>query len=337
MNNQTKKFTEDLAIALKSALETPESKAQIEKIKASGDTGRFKVVISTADIDRHGESVRQDGWDLENYKKNPIVLWGHEHWSMPIGMTESIEVIEGKLVAEGVFAPSEVNPLAQQIRAAYDLGLITATSVGFIVKEMVGNEITKAELLEFSFVPIPANPNVENLLKERNLDIAEFVAKGIISNVKEGEMVENPAKEENKEEKANKKEVTSEQAGAIMADLQTKVDTAITDAAIALQDLAGNEKSQNNVSEKAGRVLSAKNRELISKAVSALQELLEATEPEDGKQLEKVEETGGDFEQTMKSLNDFLAARSFLRSVDNAVGSALESMNKKIRERSKKN
>lgn len=396
MKESYKKFTEEIAKALLDRLHEKEAQENIQKIKSASNTGRFKVVISTSDLDRHGESVNQSGWELGNYKKNPIVLWAHDHWSMPIGLTESIDVIDGKLVAEGVFAPAEVNPLAQQVRAAYEAGIVTATSVGFIVKEMIGNEITKAELLEFSFVPVPANPAVADLMKQRNLDFAEFMAKGLILNSKEGEPVENgggshasdPVSDDNStddpkptdsekptdesgngevaenetdpveaEKTAKKKTLTPEDAGAILTDMQSKVDTAITDASIAIQELLQGEESSDDktVGEskvKAGRVLSEKNRKLVKGVIdslnqltASLQELYEATEPEGGKgeeppieknaaPNEKVEAPGGDAELVMKSLDDFLATRRVLRIADNAIGSALESVNKKIKERS---
>lgn len=383
MNEAYKKFTEEIAKALLDRLAEKEAQENIQKIKSASDTGRFKVVISTADLDRHGESVNQSGWELDNYRKNPIVLWAHDHWSMPIGLTESIDVIDGKLVAEGVFAPEEVNPLAQQVRRAYEAGIVTATSVGFIVKEMIGNEITKSELLEFSFVPVPANPAVADLMKQRNLDLAEFVAKGLILNAKEGEPVENgggsqdsdpvegdspktdpeptePEKTEGEpgvpEKAVKKKTLTPEDAGAILTDMQSKVDTAITDAGIAIQELLQTEESDDDKTAgeakvKAGRVLSDKNRKLVKGVIDSLnqltanlQELYDATEPEGGKgeeppieknaaPNEKVEAPGGDAELVMRSLDDFLATRRVLRIADNAIGSALESVNKKIKER----
>src|ERR1700710_967950 len=71
--------------------------------------------------------------------------------------------------AKGVFFPAEINPFAQQVRAVYDFGIKSGypvgctTSVGFIPKEFDESNqrvITHAELLEFSFVPVPANQGV---------------------------------------------------------------------------------------------------------------------------------------------------------------------------------
>lgn len=153
----------------------------IDQIKASEDSGSFEVVISTADIDRQGEVVDQGGWDLNFYKLNPVVLWGHDYHSLPIGVTDSIEIRDGKLIAKGRFAPAEANPFAQQVRKLYDLKIVRATSVGFIVKNSEGQKITQAELLEFSFVPVPANPYALSLslVKEYGLDLGMLAVKGL--------------------------------------------------------------------------------------------------------------------------------------------------------------
>lgn len=218
MTEQFKKYTEDLAKQLRDKLEGALAQEQITSVKAAGeDNGTFKVIVSTADVDRHGESINIDGWNLDHYKKNAVVLWAHDHWEMPIGITDKVgvEEIDGKrvLVAEGRFAPATVNPFAQQVRAAYDAKILTATSVGLIVHEMVGNEITKQELLEFSFVPIPANPNVADLMKGAGLDVKEFVAKGLM-NKDIARKETDPIEDAKVEEEEIAKKPADEEAGA---------------------------------------------------------------------------------------------------------------------------
>lgn len=110
---------------------------------------------------------------MANYKNNPIVLWGHDYYSLPIGVcTETYETtVHGVPAtgARGVFLSADINPLAQQVRKLYEFGMKQGqgvgctTSVGFIPKEFDqdnGSIITRAELLEFSFVPVPANQGV---------------------------------------------------------------------------------------------------------------------------------------------------------------------------------
>lgn len=202
-----KKLTEEIKAALVNAIKSKEVRDLVAKTKEASDTGSFQVVISTADQDRQGESVDQAGWDLTHYKKNPVVLWGHDYYSLPIGITESIEVKDNQLVATGRFAPAEANPFAQQVRRLYDLKIVRATSVGFIAKEVDGNKITKAELLEFSFVPVPANPYAlsNGQAKELGLDLAMIKAKGLELKTDSTSQPEETPKEEPSAEPAEDK------------------------------------------------------------------------------------------------------------------------------------
>jgi len=177
----TPQLAEDIRTRVKAL-----SASQIEKLaKSKNDNGTFDVIISTEDLDRAGEIVRQDGWELTNYKNNPIVLWGHDYYSLPIGVcTETYKTnVHGVPAtgAKGVFYPADINPFAQQVRRMYEYGVKSGvgvgctTSVGFIPKEFDENNqrvITRAELLEFSFVPIPANQGV-GPAQGRALSIAE--------------------------------------------------------------------------------------------------------------------------------------------------------------------
>jgi hypothetical protein len=57
-----------------------EELAKIKLAPASEeDTGTFEVIATTEDTDRHGEVIKIDGWMLDNYMKNPIILFGHNY------------------------------------------------------------------------------------------------------------------------------------------------------------------------------------------------------------------------------------------------------------------
>lgn len=136
--------------------------------KAVKGEGEFEVVASTEHRDRHGEVVKQDGWDLKNYKKNPIILWGHDYRSLDavVGVATDIKIEDKKMIIKGVFASTDSG---QKLRKLYDDGIIKTVSVGFIAKERNDenpDEIEKAELLELSFVSVPANPNALSLAKD---------------------------------------------------------------------------------------------------------------------------------------------------------------------------
>lgn len=200
MNESLKKLSTEIAAEISAIVKAQPMQDFIAKTKAAGDdAGTFEVIISTNNVDRQGESVDQNGWDLVNYKANPVVLFGHDYYSLPIGVCESIDLVEGKLIAKGRFAPEDANPFAQQVRRLYDAKILRATSVGFIVKESNGPIITKAELLEFSFVPVPANPYALSMrqVQELGLDLSMLSTKGLTLKTEEEAT---PAPEEKKPE-----------------------------------------------------------------------------------------------------------------------------------------
>lgn len=190
MEDALKKLTSDVEAELRTWLQEPDTRAAIAEARNAPEdqSGTFEVVITTENVDRYQEVIKLDGWELEHYRNNPVVLWGHDHHQLPIGVATSVEIIDGKMIAKGKFAPHE---FAQTIRQLYDMGMMRATSVGFIEKEREGNLITKAELLEFSFVSVPANPYALSLMVKNSVSVNDMVTKGILS-VREPEIVPEP-------------------------------------------------------------------------------------------------------------------------------------------------
>src|SRR5947209_7507434 len=128
MKNLFEQFTDEAKATFSAAIATEPFIDFIEKTKAATDSGTFRVIISTPAVDRQGDSVDQNLWDLNNYNNNPVVLWAHDYSSLPIGIATSIEkqIVNGQpvLVAEGKFAPAEANPFAQQVRTLYESGIV---------------------------------------------------------------------------------------------------------------------------------------------------------------------------------------------------------------------
>jgi len=137
--------------------------------KATGDVSRtFNFTISSATTDRMGDSVAVEGWRLDNYKKNPVVLWGHDGSMLPVGRATRVWVQGGKLKATAELAPASVSQYAERVRAMIASGFLCATSVGFAPTKLklsndknrpFGIDFLEQELLEFSIVSIPANPD----------------------------------------------------------------------------------------------------------------------------------------------------------------------------------
>ena len=147
-------------------------------IKEIGENGSFKVVASDETIDRSGEVIKISGWELWNFMKNPVIIANHIYKvENIIGKATSVYVEDNKLIVEWVFAETE---LAKDVKTLYDGGFIKTVSVWFIPKERDPNErniITRAELLEVSFVPVPCNPNALSLGKEI---VEDLISKGLL-------------------------------------------------------------------------------------------------------------------------------------------------------------
>lgn len=125
---------------------------------------KMSFTISTAAVDRDGDTIDPKGWDLGSYTKNPVVLWAHDYSSPPVGKAVNIKSTEHGLQADVEFLPQGLDPFADKIHDMCKAGFLNATSVGFRGMEYdeasgrKGYDFKKQELLEFSIVPVPCNP-----------------------------------------------------------------------------------------------------------------------------------------------------------------------------------
>lgn len=142
--------------------ETKYFEAAIEKAA----DGSFIAIASTNATDRHGEVVDNNGWDLKAFKKNPVILWAHDHHEPAIGTAKKVWV-EGtgkkaKLMIQPIL--HDVTEKARAIKTLVDQGIIKTLSVGFKPLESPdGVTFTKNELLEVSMVNVPANAEAMTL------------------------------------------------------------------------------------------------------------------------------------------------------------------------------
>lgn len=153
-------------------------KALVTKI--SGETeGLLSGAIGSTDaVDRYGESVDQESWQLDNYKKNPVILWAHNlsfgEDRPPIGRAVKVEVVKGKgLVFDIQFDMAD--PFAADIFRKFKEKFLNAFSVGFISHKVERSDepgtppvLKDNELLELSAVPVPANPEALQALRARS-------------------------------------------------------------------------------------------------------------------------------------------------------------------------
>lgn len=121
------------------------------------DADTVEFIASTDSVDRQGESIDPNGWDLSNIGKNLPLLWAHNDRELPIGRVVDARIEGNALIATVEFA-NKVNDFAKKV---YDMvigGFLNAVSVGFMPKAFdAEGRMVSQELLELSVVNIPAN------------------------------------------------------------------------------------------------------------------------------------------------------------------------------------
>jgi len=169
----------------------------------------LEFIASTAQVDRYGDIIEVEGWELGNWLKVPVILYGHDYGGFPIGQGVSAikDPLRG-LVIQAKFATAAENPEAD---IAYRLalgGYIRAVSVGFMDLErepILDNEgnrtgwrFKRAELLEVSLVAVPANPGAlivpvqKGLLTQEEAEAFQARVKGMAEESQDKEGSDDP-------------------------------------------------------------------------------------------------------------------------------------------------
>ena len=155
---------------LGTVISEPTNPERVIRFRASDDT-----------VDRYNEVIIAEGWDLEDYVKNPVVMQFHDYNLWALGKAVAVGVRDNALYIDAEFDPPEVDPSADLVYKKIRHGSVTAGSVGFIPRDYVtrgtekgnlpenkelldrypnaGRIYTKQSLLEWTICPVPANPN----------------------------------------------------------------------------------------------------------------------------------------------------------------------------------
>lgn len=125
-------------------------------------------VLTDESVNCYGYRVITSGLGLKQFKKNPVMLYAHDHQILPIGTWANIRSEEGKLMADAVF--DEGDELAMEVQRKVESGVLRCCSIGFEILQLddseemklagqTGPTVTKGELLECSICAIGANRN----------------------------------------------------------------------------------------------------------------------------------------------------------------------------------
>ena len=313
----------------------------VEEKEISDEERIIEFTNSTPTQDRYHDTIDQNGWQLENFRKNPVVLWAHDYGQPPVAKSVNVWVEEGKLKSRDQFTPRDLYPFGFMVYELYKNGFLNAKSVGFqpityaFNNETDGVEYYTQELLEHSCVPVPANPEALVSAKSMGIDLlplkswAEKVLdtwndeKGIwipkkdietVFSLLNGKSYSTPPDEP----KGDKPQNTDLEEKTKISDELMDVCQELDIESLAIDCTSPQELvrliKEEVVNLKAGRVLSEKNKTLIKTCVSQLQEaiealnkLLDATEPQDdddSKEFTFDDESPEEQKSTDPTLND---------------------------------
>lgn len=152
-----------------------------------------EFVISTEEVDTYGTVFKIAGWNLDRYKRNPIVCYAHKtHGDNPDTIIGTSEVfVEGEaLIGRVHFEPAEINPLAEKVFQKVLAGTLRMASIGANPlrghwgDEKVGEDkdviyFDEQELLEWSIVPIGSNPDA----LKRNAEALEEIRAEMVKDI----------------------------------------------------------------------------------------------------------------------------------------------------------
>jgi HK97 family phage prohead protease/HK97 family phage major capsid protein len=165
-----------------------------------GKVSGLEFVLSDDTPDRLDDIIEASGWELKNFKKNPVALFNHSS-DFPIGKWRNLRVEKNELRGHLELAPEGTSPRIDEIRKLIDVGILKAVSVGFRPLEHkrrsedekdykgFGHRFIRSELVETSVVAVPANANALAVAKSLKISpqtielvFAEKGAKGAGSN-----------------------------------------------------------------------------------------------------------------------------------------------------------
>jgi HK97 family phage prohead protease len=128
--------------------------AEVKATKAEDPTGEFEAILSAPTLDRDGEIIEKDAFAP---LPDSIPVHAFHDFHDPVGVAQPYYE-DDLLKVRGYFASTA---RAQEIRTLVTEGVIGSMSVGFMDAAREEKDgvptVTKAEILEGSFVSIPSN------------------------------------------------------------------------------------------------------------------------------------------------------------------------------------
>lgn len=212
-------------------METKLKQNQLEELqtklvvnKAKLPEGEIEAILSTDDLDRHGEHVSINGLVIP---KGQVIKMYYNHQTygdaLPIGKWTRIWKSKGKLMGHGQFDLEDA--FAYKVYRKVQNGFIDSISIGFYPQEYDGETSTwtKSTLVEASIVAEPANVAAVITSKELGFTQDEF-NQSLKVKLKEVKSDLEPDLADPPEEPELPETSDSEEEGATDTELKTLID-----------------------------------------------------------------------------------------------------------------
>lgn len=129
----------------------------------AAESGPLHFIASTPGVKRDGLDLDQGRWNLTNYQRNPVFLWGHDYNALPIGRAD-VNMEAGELRVAVTF--DDQDEFARQVESKYRRGYLNAVSVGWddVDEDGAPTRVSRKptagyDLLDVSAVTVPGDPD----------------------------------------------------------------------------------------------------------------------------------------------------------------------------------
>ena len=160
------------------------------------EDGTHEITIAANNIARDNLDLDIDSLKLDNYLRNPVVLWAHDMSRPPIGRAIAVTKADGKLTARFEFAKGV--RFAEEIESLWNQGILRAASIrwdgGDVSFPDTGPlmRFTGSELIEWSIVPVGSDPDA---LRSAARSLQIPMRRLFVPQRAEGDMPDEPAGE----------------------------------------------------------------------------------------------------------------------------------------------
>lgn len=156
-------------------------------------TGTKKFILSTSGLNSYGFRILTEGADLEQFKKNPVMLFNHsrdnEHYAGPVGRWNNIAIDGDSIIAESDFDMNDAK--ATVLADKVEHGFLRAASFGIKILETSDDAalmlpgqllptVTKWKAVEASVCDIPSNDD-SLILYNANDEMIELTQQGLVN------------------------------------------------------------------------------------------------------------------------------------------------------------